>query len=133
MESTMSKTIGASVTTNAVMGTTGTYVSSPDPSTNDFVYVNSSESDPLLRERLMYVNRPGNVSGTVSTKRKAKASYTVPVEDATTGEIRYANIRVEISVDIRDESAALAQLRAVATDILRSNGDLDDFWLYGSE
>lgn len=111
----MSKTIynGGTPTHTYSTGTAHTFEEVPSNGKGT-LYVDDTTTS-LQKATVRLTGRPGNIP--TGLKQKATAVYSQPVEDATTGDVRYATVRIEVTFDSRD-SDELAQLQNAGCQIL---------------
>jgi len=130
----MSKTILDGVTDVTYTGGSSlTFVEQPS-NTAGTTYVDTTGTSGL-RDSIRLVGRPGSLNpttGGVQQKAKSTAVATMVVQDAVTGEIRFGSIRIEVTVDPRDASALLAELRNRGCQIL-SEDAYANLFIYGQE
>lgn len=112
-----------------IVSTVGTETYEPIPTNgNGQDYANVTTTDVPASA----LNLFGKVGKAGSAKEKRIVRITMPMEDATTGEVRYNTVRIEVSGDPRDLPDDLAELRERAAYVL-SNSQYDLFWEIGQE
>lgn len=114
-------------------GTTQTFEEVPSNSAGT-TYVDTSGTSGL-RDSIRLVGRPGILNptdGSVKQKMKASAVITMVIEDAVTGEVRYASMRTELTVDPRDHAAVATELQNRGCQVL-SEAAFANLFLYGQE
>lgn len=127
----MSLNIKTGATPAAVTGGTDeTYVHVPNSEAGN-TFVNSDEADAAVRDSVNLRSRIGKL-GTSVIKDKRVLRTTIPVEDATTGEVRYNTLRIELAIDPRDVATMVPEMLGRAADIVQRTV-FANFWLYGTE
>lgn len=129
----MSKTLKDGVTAVAYTGGTAETYENVPTSAAGTTYVNTDAGATNgVFESVRLVGRQGIVTDTTVTKFKAQCVVTMPVIDATTGEVRYNTMRVELTTDPRDHATLQEELRRRGSQVLTESA-FASLWTIGQE
>lgn len=127
----MSQTIKDGVTAVTYTGGTSQTYEEVASQSAGTTYVNSTVGATSgVFETLRNTVRQGNASS--GLKFRAQAVVTIPVIDAVTGDVRYAAMRIELTVDPQDHATEHVELRRRAAQVLTEAG-FENLWSLGQE